>query len=253
MLAKVPSGTLANIVSEVNIAKTEICCINNSFEEIEINDVLENILLLLKFNMKSLIWQQFFKNFGKKVRTIFRCLICLTFLYTMLMTWYNKVIKKNIEETFSSAYIYILSVVILGIWSYFSGHDFTWKWIEPIDPPSLLSWSIYSALTYITLGAFLYYIKFFRFLYRISSSYRDFKKSKKELWPILVAIVAFIIVPKTIELLNAILSIGYNIFYFLLFAFPSFVISVLLVGAYFYFRYQKTRPTVLNTTSEKSL
>lgn len=92
MLAKVPSGTLANIVREVNIAKTEICCINNTFEEIEINDVLENILLLLKYITKTLKWQGILEIFDEKEASGCRCLICLILLFSFIGVpyWYGK-------------------------------------------------------------------------------------------------------------------------------------------------------------------
>lgn len=169
------------------------------------------------------------------------------------MSWQQKALKNNIKEIFSSVPLYILTMVVLGLWSYFSGNSFSWIWVEPIEVPSIPVRLFYSALTFFTIGAFLYKIGFYKFLWSISSSWKDFKKSKKEIWGILMLLMFFVIVPKVVELLNAIASVFYNLFYFLLYVFPSFVISIMLVGAYFYLCNKQTRPTVLNTTSEKSL
>lgn len=73
---KVPEGTLQLPCEEINIAKTEICCINNSFENLEINDVLENILLLLHYIKKSIENKAFLRIFALKTDTHMVCRIC---------------------------------------------------------------------------------------------------------------------------------------------------------------------------------
>ena len=62
---KLPLGNLHDTVGKVNIVKVNICCINNNFDDLEINDVLENIKLLLNYNRKKLI------NKGKSIPNIY--------------------------------------------------------------------------------------------------------------------------------------------------------------------------------------
>lgn len=73
---KVPEGTLQLPCEEINIAKTVICCINNSFETLEMNDVLENILLLLQYIKKCIENKAFLVIFVPKTDTCMVCRIC---------------------------------------------------------------------------------------------------------------------------------------------------------------------------------
>ena len=245
-----PEGTLATNASKINIAKTEICCINNSFEEIEINDVLENILLLLKFITKTVIRQGFLGILKKKLRHIYKCLICLIFLYTVQMTWYERVLKKNIKEIFSSGILYVCILIILSIQHFFLGNSFSWVWIEPIEQPSIFVRIFYSAITYPTLGYLVYRTGFYLFIWRIFPR-RIFRGIKKKVWIILIGVMFFVVVPIVVDVLNGIISIFYNIFNFFLYLFPAVAISSLIVVGILYLRNKKTRPTVLNIAEEK--
>jgi hypothetical protein len=150
------------------------------------------------------------------------------------VTWYKKAIKHNIKEIFSSVPLYVLTVIILGVWHFLSGGQFTWVWIEPIEAPSVFVRIFYSALTFITLGAFLYKIRFYQFLWFVLGDWKTFKEAKALLWLLLMWSMYSWVVPKVINLLNDIASIGYNIFNFLLYAFPAFTLSALILTGLMY-------------------
>ncbi len=122
------------------------------------------------------------------------------------------------------------------------GKSFTWTDISPIDPPSIFVRIFYSALTFVTLGAFLYKIKFYKGLYRILGDWQSFKEAKAIIWVLLMGAMFFVIVPLVVDILNGILSIGYNLFALTLYAFPPVGVSVILFTLYFYFK-KKLWPT----------
>lgn len=163
------------------------------------------------------------------------------FLYNEKVTWYKKALKNNTKEIFSSLPLYIITVVLLSIWHFLSGGQFTWVWIEPIEVPSVFVRIFYSALTLITIGAFLYKIRFYQFLWFVLGDWRTFKEAKALLWLLLMWFMYSWAVPKVIDLLNSVASIGYNIFNFLLYAFPAFVLSALILTGLLYLR--KKDPT----------
>jgi len=53
MFPKLSVDSLGNISVYVNIDKINNCCINNNLDILEINDLLENIVLLLKYITKK--------------------------------------------------------------------------------------------------------------------------------------------------------------------------------------------------------
>lgn len=109
------------------------------------------------------------------------------------------------------------------------GKTFAWTDISPIDPPSIFVRIFYSALTFVTLGAFLYKIKFYQGLYRVLGDWRSFKEAKAIIWVLLMGTMFFVIVPLVVDILNGILSIGYNLIALVLYAFPPVGVSVILL------------------------
>ncbi|MBP6948760.1 MAG: hypothetical protein KBB50_01650, partial [Candidatus Pacebacteria bacterium] len=78
-------------------------------------------------------------------------------------------------------------------------------------------------------------------LWFVLGDWRTFKEAKALLWLLLMWFMYSWVVPKVIDLLNDIASIGYNIFNFLLYAFPAFILSVLILAGLLYLR--KKDPT----------
>lgn len=152
------------------------------------------------------------------------------------MSWYRKVLQKNIKEIFSSAGTYLLTATLLTAWYFYTGKGFQWEWIEPLDAPSFFERFFYSALTYVTIGALLYKIRFYQFLYYVLGDWRSFKEAKALIWVLLLWLMYFKIVPFFFDVMNDVISIGYNLFMFVLYVAPWFFISVIAVFGYYYFR-----------------
>lgn len=157
------------------------------------------------------------------------------------MTWYKKTLKKYGEEILAGAVFSIVCTLAFLLWIYGMGKTFTWTDISPIDPPSIFVRIFYSALTFVTLGAFLYKIKFYQGLYRILGDWQSYKEAKAIIWVLLTGTMFFVIVPLVVDILNGILSIGYNLLALLVYALPPVGISVILFTLYFYFK-MKLRP-----------
>ncbi|MBX9906356.1 hypothetical protein K2X96_00485 [Patescibacteria group bacterium] len=157
------------------------------------------------------------------------------------MTWYKKTLKKYGKEILTGAVFSIICTLAFLLWIYGMGKTFTWTDISPIDPPSIFVRIFYSALTFVTLGAFLYKIKFYQGLYRILGDWQSFKEAKAIIWVLLMGTIFFVIVPLVVDILNGILSIGYNLVALLVYAFPPVGVSVILFTLYFYSK-KKLRP-----------
>jgi hypothetical protein len=154
------------------------------------------------------------------------------------MTWYQKTLKKYGKEILSGAIFSIICTLAFLLWIYGVGKTFTWTDISPIDPPSIFVRIFYSALTFVTLGAFLYKIGFYKALYQILDDWRSFKEAKAIIWVLLMGTMFFVIVPLVVNILNGILSIGYNLFALALYAFPPVGISIVLFALYVYLKRQ---------------
>jgi len=154
------------------------------------------------------------------------------------MTWYQKTLKKYGKEILTGAAFSIVCALAFLLWIYGIGKTFTWTDISPIDPPSIFVRIFYSALTFVTLGAFLYKIKFYQGLYRILGDWRSFKDAKAIIWVLLMGTMFFVIVPLVVDILNGILSIGYNLIALVMYAFPPVGISIFLFTLYVYLKRQ---------------
>lgn len=164
------------------------------------------------------------------------------------MSWQIKAINKYTKETFSSLWTYLLTAIFLTVWYLFSGNVFHWVWIEPLDVPPLERF-LYSAITFYTLGRFIYNTGFYLVLWRIFyalGDMRSYKELKRIIWLCLILIMYFWIIPAVIAVLNWIISIGYNIFKFCLYVAPSLVISTLVVGIYYYVKNNKKQPDLIS-------
>lgn len=167
------------------------------------------------------------------------------------MNWSEKVIKRNIKELFSTLPLYLLTTALLAAWYFGTGESFHWVWIDPLEVPPYQR-VLYGALVFAGPGRLLYKTKIYLVLWWLFD-FRTFKEVKAIIWAFLLWLMYFKIIPMVIDLINGVISIGYNIYKFILYVAPAFAISILLMGTYLYLRHKKTRPTVLNTTSEKSL
>lgn len=154
------------------------------------------------------------------------------------MTWYKDTLQKHKKEILSGSIFTVICAIVFLLWIFAIGRTFSWTDISPIEQPSVFVRLFYSALTFITLGAFLYRVGFYKALYQILGDWRSFKEAKAIIWVLLTGIMFFVIVPLVVDLLNGIISIVYNLFALALYAFPPVGISLILFTLYFYLKKQ---------------
>ena len=152
------------------------------------------------------------------------------------MHWYERTFKKYSKEILSGAVFSILFSLFLLLYVFVAGYSFTWTDISPIEEPSIFVRIFYSALTFVTLGAFLYKIHFYQGLYRILGDWQSFREAKAIIWVVLMALMFFVIVPTVVGILNAVLSFGYNVIALLLYLCPPLGAALILFLFYVYFK-----------------
>ena len=114
------------------------------------------------------------------------------------MTWYKHILTKYRKEIISSAVVSVLFSITLLLWYFGLGKSFVWKNIEPISAPDLFERYFYSAFVFVTLGAFLYFIRFYQFLHGvivgIFGDWRLYKDIKGFIWGGLILVSYFWII-----------------------------------------------------------
>ncbi len=148
------------------------------------------------------------------------------------MKWYKKIFIKYQKEAVSSAIFFIIFSLMLLFWYFFLGKSFLWRNIEPISAPNFFERAFYSALVFISVGALLYFIRFYQFLHfliiNLTGNWRWYKGIKSILWGCLILVMYFWIIPRIVDLLNYVISFFYNIFGLILYAIPPLGISLVI-------------------------
>lgn len=156
------------------------------------------------------------------------------------MTWYKKILIEKRAEVFLGTAVTLLFSLVTLIYHFATGQSFHWEAIDPIEAPSLFSYSFYSAVTFRTLGALLFTGMFYKFLYapfkgKCKGAYREYKKIKALIWPILMVIMYYV-VDVVIKGLNAIISIFYNLAALTLYLLPPLGITLIIATTFFLVR-----------------
>lgn len=143
----------------------------------------------------------------------------------MPIKWYQKVIIKNKKGIIKTTIISIIFTIIFSLWYFKSSNQFHWQSITPVSVPTISSRLFYSALVFVTLGAFLIFIRFYQFLHillvKFLGSWELYRFAKKIIWNVLIFLMCFYIVPKIVGLLNAIASLFYNLWFLILYLSPT--------------------------------
>ena len=123
----------------------------------------------------------------------------------------------------------ILAYIILG-------YDFMWMEYTWLPGPIWVR-VIFSALTFTTIGAFLYYCKFWKAVYELFKVFgiiSFYNRSKAIIWLILMWFI-FWLTGLIVDILNHIFSILINIISFIYHSFPY--ILILLISFYCWRKY----------------
>jgi len=159
------------------------------------------------------------------------------------MAWYKKVLKENKKEIVSSTAFAVVFALAILLWLFVFGKSFQWEAISPISAPTFFNRLFYSALVFLTFGAFLYWVRFYQFLYQfIVKGLGDrqlYRGIKGIIWGSLILAMYFWVVPKVVELLNSVISFFYNILNLILYLFPPLGISLIIfsIGYIIYKKY----------------
>lgn len=147
------------------------------------------------------------------------------------MAWYKKVLIKHKKEIIASAVFTITLTFTLLLWNFGLGKSFVWQRIEPFTAPDFFDRAFYSALVFVSIGALLYVLKFYKFLHflivRQLRNWRLYNDIKKFIWLLLI-LGMYGIFSKIVDFLNSIMSLIYNIFGLILYALPPLGISLVI-------------------------
>lgn len=152
--------------------------------------------------------------------------------------WQKRILKEKKKELVASvAFAFVLALVTL-LWHYYTHKSFEWQSIDPLEQPALIPRLFYSGIAYVTIGAFLYFVGFYKFLYSLfrgmEGGWDDYNQAKGIIWLIIILVVYFI-VKLLIDAVNMVASFFFNIFNFILYMFPPLGITaiVFVIGYYF--------------------
>lgn len=147
--------------------------------------------------------------------------------------WYLSVLRAYSQKTIVSTGIILIALLIGATIQLSNGTVFEWKNIEPIEQPDLMSRLVYSALVFVSLGAILYWLHFYKLLSMIfGSDRRGYREAKRLVWTGLILVMYFYIVPTVVNLLNSSISFAYNIALLILYLSPVlFVITIITLTA----------------------
>ena len=150
--------------------------------------------------------------------------------------WNKKDLLKNTKEIVGSGTTYVILAFVLLLWHFALGIKFEWQTISPLSAPSVFVRVFYSAFTFCTIGLFLYLIKFYKVLHDIVVKafglWDLYNFIKAVLWAFLMYISYAYLVPWLFNVLNASMSILFNITNLVLYALPPVGIALILSIVY---------------------
>lgn len=166
------------------------------------------------------------------------------------MSWHKKAITKYFKENVGEVVFAIFSSLAILLRCFVRGRGFEPEQISLISQPPIFYRLPYSALVFVSLGAFLYWIKFYKAMYwlivKCLGDWRLYKDFKALVWAGLMLLMYFVIVLRVVELLNVIISFLYNVLNFILYLYaPLGMLLIIIVGFFIFKKYQKTREEVI--------
>ena len=162
------------------------------------------------------------------------------------MQRHSKALKKYFQEESSKLSIILIcllvATVVLQI--VIQQNEFLRIKIQPIDSSWIFSRLVYSALTFVTLGALLYKLKFYKLLYETVWRlfwYKIYEKVKYIVRWVLIAFMYIKVVPYITNILNQTISIAYNALRYIAFISPWLWIGLMIFFIWVLIDTQKKR------------
>lgn len=157
-------------------------------------------------------------------------------------TWFERTIvdyiRLNEPKVLSGALVLVFCSFISAQIFLFN-NTFIWTHIEPLSP---LPWIriLFSAITFVTIGAVLFALRFYQLLsfifHTILHDHEGYVAAKAIIWFALNYFIYFYVQPIVIKFLNEIISFIYNFITLLLYVSPALGGTTLFSIAYFLIR-----------------
>jgi len=152
------------------------------------------------------------------------------------INWQKIALKKHLKEILFSGTTYAILTLVFLLWRFVFGIKFQWQQIEPFEQPSIFVRSFYSAFTFFTLGLLLYVARFYKVLHDIlvkgMGLWGLYNAIKAIVWLFLMFISYQYIVPWLFNVLNASVSILFNVANLVLYSLPPVGITLILSIVY---------------------
>ena len=156
----------------------------------------------------------------------------------MAEPWHKRSIKKTGREVAAGTAFSTTFVLALFLWNFALGKTFIWQTIAPVSAPPLV-YEIYSAMVFVTFGAFLYWIRFYKFLHFIFvetlGDWRTYKQVKAIIWLLLIGL-AYAAITKIVDAINSTLSVVLNLANFLLYLSPPLGAGLIVAAIVYIWR-----------------
>lgn len=156
--------------------------------------------------------------------------------------WHSKAIvdyvKKHEAKIISGALVLLFGSFV-SAQIFLLNQTFVWVSIEPL---SSLPWirPLFSAITFFTIGAALFALRFYQFLsfifHTILHDHEGYVAAKSIIWLALNSFIYFYVQPIVIKFLNEIISLIYNVFTLFLYVSPALGGTSLCLITYFLIR-----------------
>ncbi len=171
----------------------------------------------------------------------------------MAKNWYDKVLIQYKKESVSTAIFFLVFALAVLLWRFAFGRSFEWVEISPVPTPDIWSRAILSALTYKTIGRYLYKIYFYKILAiifgEILHKWKWYRDIKDVVWNILMFVMFFFIIPFVVDLLNKTISFFYNIVSLILYFAPPLGITLILYLCYILYKKRSDSSVISNVKS----
>ncbi len=167
-------------------------------------------------------------------------------------TWYKATLSSYFEQKKPQVLCTVLALLFVAsvlAQVYIFNHKFVWVGIEPFKP---LPWVriLFSALTFVTIGAALYAVRFYQLLHFIFVILLDDEKTYKGIkaliWLLLMGFMYYYVQPFVIKYLNIIASFVFNVISFVIYLSPALGVTLIAALAYLAVK-TLNKPKVLET------
>lgn len=142
------------------------------------------------------------------------------------MSWYKDVLWQNCRKELTLVGILFIILLTLSVVQLIHGNSFTWQEVKPFGVPNFWARAFWSALTFVTLGALLYRLYFYKVLWWIFGRDKStHKKIKYYIWAGLMYI-NYQMFPVVVDSLNLISTLVFNFIVFVMYTSPLLLLGL---------------------------